>query len=92
MEEYLIPGDGRMLHGALFKAAKTFKKSKQTKQWKRKCNNDCTARKIAVAIRKTLKLDERTENISVAVEGQSELQKRETLKVWLKFCWQIKKR
>lgn len=33
---------------------------------------------IMVAIHKTLKLAEITENISVEVEGQNELQKRET--------------
>lgn len=62
-------GDGRKFHGALFKVAKNFKKSKQTKQQKRIWNNNCTTKNIMVAIHKTLKLDERTENNSVAVEG-----------------------
>lgn len=62
-------GEGRKYHDALFKVAKIFKKSKQTKQQKRICNNICTTKNIMVAIHKSLKLDERTENNSVAVEG-----------------------
>lgn len=37
--------DGKKFHGALFKVAKNFKTSKQTKQQKRKCSNNCITRK-----------------------------------------------